>query len=736
MSEVETKTNATSARPTPNARLILNTEAFGTAHSVESIVDMLQERGIAVDVAFVTAETLGTDLARTAATEGCPLVIAVGGDGTIHQVAVGLLHSSTQLGIIPLGTMNNLAFSLNIPTDIGAACDVIAGGKWRPIDVGMVNGKPFLEVVSIGAEASFFPLAESIRHHGALGAIRGLIQGIRLLTHLQMHPVTVQLDNKRRRTHSWQITVCNAPVYGLRFAAAPQARMDDGLLDVVITSDKRRWDLVQHYRSIMTGQRIPSLRENVERARRVRVASHYPLPVAADGVTIGTTPVQITVARGALHILSGTAEVQHVNEPTLSPLALVARSLASSDESDTTKVHTATETVARMQQLAKLYWFALPVLLFIGTALRWLRIWPFQQLSAEKQVTVKHEPDRTLVAQLTAFSLTPIFTRLQLVLEVVALLFTGLLNPVFALLRLLRRWRPLLMVPDEGTARAVAGTGILAAGLWASRKSTLRRNLFLTGLGAIALWFAKVGRHESDTPERQRDAVALGAGVGAVWLGLSLTAISQVRRSIHQLTAPAVTSNVVEVVKADPHTFPTPPSHSLDIVPIAVTMPLERGDIVLFGPDHSFGANLIEFVTFSYYHHVAIYDGDGMVIEAMPEGVNRYALRDRKVTGIRPNVLPEQRLAAADWARQQAGGVYDTRGLALIAFDRVFPGLRLGNPSAHRFSCAVFIADAYNHAGTDLLPGQRWQSLVPGDFAQLLNTTPQHSRKSYMDINK
>jgi len=82
-------------------------------------------------------------------------------------------------------------------------------------------------------------------------------------------------------------------------------------------------------------------------------------------------------------------------------------------------------------------------------------------------------------------------------------------------------------------------------------------------------------------------------------------------------------------------------------------------------------------MTRSHYHHVAIYDGNGMVIESMPGGVRSYKLGQRNITGIRPNTPVEQRIAAADWARSHIGDAYDTRGLALIALDRILPGLRL-----------------------------------------------------------
>lgn len=150
----------------------------------------------------------------------------------------------------------------------------------------------------------------------------------------------------------------------------------------------------------------------------------------------------------------------------------------------------------------------------------------------------------------------------------------------------------------------------------------------------------------------------------------------------------------------------------------------ERGDIILFDPDGSVGSFLIDVVTHSHYHHIALYDGDGMVIEAMPGGVRNYPLGKRKVIGIRPAVALPQKLIAIGWAHSKIGDPYDHRALLMIGLDRVFPHMRDSNPSASRFICAVFISEAYHHAGIDLLPGKDWNDLVPGDFTELLEKTP------------
>src|SRR5947209_5644875 len=128
-----------------------------------TIVEGLRAYGIEPKIYYTTLEDTGQGLAKRAAEEHAELVIAVGGDGTIHAVAYGLIGTQSILGIIPTGTMNNLAHSLNIPDTIPAACYTVLNGKTRAIDTGKINDHPFLEVAGVGMEAALFPSAEEIK---------------------------------------------------------------------------------------------------------------------------------------------------------------------------------------------------------------------------------------------------------------------------------------------------------------------------------------------------------------------------------------------------------------------------------------------------------------------------------------------------------------------------------------------------------------------------------------------
>jgi diacylglycerol kinase (ATP) len=726
MSTPQPQTHGQSGAQTARARLIINPQAWhGTEY--EDIADHICARlavyGIQTDAIYTSPSEHGMHLARVAAQDGYGLVIAAGGDGTIDEVAKGLIGTKATLGIIPCGTMNNFARSLNIPDDLEAACALIATGQRKGIDVGMLNGKPFLEVASIGFEAPLFALGERTRHRGLAGALQGVLGMARLLLRLQPYSFALEMDGKHKLVRAQQITIMNTPRYGLGFVAAPDALLDDGYLDVVIARHARRWDLIRHYWSIMQGRRELDARVQIRRARRIRVESKYLLPVALDGEEAGTLPVTITVAPRKLHAVVGTPPATPEAAP--SPFVKILKSMSPIDIERSPNVYSDSESAHRMSQLASRYWVVTAVIGLLAWLTHRLGLWQKLPAPQAKKPLPGRQQRHTLALRLVPLALAAIFWRLRMRFEALAFLLTGTIGSVVTpLWRWVARRRPKIVQPDDATMHAVASMGVLGAGLWATRKPTVRRALFSGTLATLGVWLSYIDRRSAESPERQRASIALGAGLGAVWLGIMLSGLSWIRQGLLHLTGAAP-------VPPEPHPampLTAPYDATRLTAPVAMNAELARGDILLFGPDGTLGAQVIEFLTRSYYHHIAIYDGDGMVIEAMPAGVIRTALGSRRVTAVRPDLPAEERAAVADWARGRVGDRYDTRGLLLIAFDRVFPGLRLGGPPVHRFSCAVFVADAYMQEGHDLLPGERWEDLVPGDFMALMDMPPKPAR--------
>ena len=268
-----------------------------------SIITALRTHDIEPEVWYTTPDDPGSGLAKKAAVEGVDVVIAAGGDGTIHAVASGLIGTKSTLGIIAMGTMNNLAHSLSIPDTIEGACAIIAKGETKKVDIGNINNHVFLEVAGIGLEAVLFPAAEEIKSRGWLSSVRGVFDGLKSLFTFKPASIKVSFDGNRSRSYKvLQVTVCNSPYYGVHLQVAPGTLMDDGLLDVVIYKNFSKLEFIRHSISITQGKRILEPKITRRKVKTLSIKADYPVAIHADGVVHGHTPALISVTPGALSV--------------------------------------------------------------------------------------------------------------------------------------------------------------------------------------------------------------------------------------------------------------------------------------------------------------------------------------------------------------------------------------------------------------------------------------------------
>ena len=302
----------------PTSGISTVTEKHMTAEDTEKAILLgLQASGIEPELYYTTLEDAGKGLATQAAAEHVELVIAAGGDGTIHAVAAGLIGTQSTLGVIPTGTMNNLAHSLNIPDTIPAACEAIAKGETRLIDVGKVNEQVFLEVAGVGLEAALFPAAEEIKQPGLLSTLHGLVSSLKTLLNFKPTIIRITFDNRQRRPYeALQVTICNAPFYGMHLEVVPDIVMDDGLLDVVVYRNFSKLEYLRHAIAISQGRHTYQPKIVHRRVKSLRINSDQPLDIQVDGVLQGTTPAEVTILPGALRVLvpGATAPGLHASE--------------------------------------------------------------------------------------------------------------------------------------------------------------------------------------------------------------------------------------------------------------------------------------------------------------------------------------------------------------------------------------------------------------------------------------
>jgi diacylglycerol kinase (ATP) len=297
------------------ALLIINTKS-GPNHDsilhVRDLVDMLASFGIRVDVRVKLRKSQARKEARAATVHGrYDLVIAAGGDGTVEAVASGLVNTGTTLGIIPLGTYNNVATCLGIPTHVEQACALIACGSARRIDVGQVvachmkRPRMFLELSTVGLGAALGPLGQHVEKRRWDQAAQALPD----VMDMSPTPTRIALDDQlpARATNTLLVTVSNAPRAGAGLSLAPAARMDDGLLDVCVYEDMDQRALLTRLLPGPVGDPSDPSDDKVLRARARIVDIHTarPMPVSVESKLVGVTPARFTVLTEALSVITG-----------------------------------------------------------------------------------------------------------------------------------------------------------------------------------------------------------------------------------------------------------------------------------------------------------------------------------------------------------------------------------------------------------------------------------------------
>jgi diacylglycerol kinase (ATP) len=268
----------------------------------EALAASLRERGSDVRLHVLGEDDDAGTLARAAADEGSDVVVA-GGDGTVSLVAASLIHHpDATLGILAMGSFNNMARGFGIPITLDAALDVIGAGRGSQMDAGWVvgdEGRPFFEAAGVGVDAIGFLAVEVAERRGWWRAVRALVRGMRL----RKTPMRVTLDETAYRTGSPAVTVSNGPYHGAGFAVSTGADPTDGLLDVAVFAGMSRLEVIGYFLAVARRQprREPRIRQY--RARRVTIeGTRRALPAHADGVSIGVTPVTFEVRREALRV--------------------------------------------------------------------------------------------------------------------------------------------------------------------------------------------------------------------------------------------------------------------------------------------------------------------------------------------------------------------------------------------------------------------------------------------------
>ena len=292
------------------AKLIANPGAGDVseaASKIEQVTCYLMDAGLKVDVALAKPKKEAIPIARKAIKDGYDIVIAMGGDGTIGAVIRGIAGSKVSFGIIASGTENDIARSLGIPEDVKQACAIIASGHTRRLDLGQVSTKKnkkfyFFMLTAIGLTATIFPIIKEVPE----GKLSGIGKAVATLFKFETKPiVNLTLDDESKiEVETMLVTIANTPLIGAKNLVAPDASMEDGLLDIAVYPDFSKADLLAYFAKTAHEGSTPDGTIQRYRARKIKVKSSPKLDVAAEGIILGKGTARIKILPKALRVLA------------------------------------------------------------------------------------------------------------------------------------------------------------------------------------------------------------------------------------------------------------------------------------------------------------------------------------------------------------------------------------------------------------------------------------------------
>jgi YegS/Rv2252/BmrU family lipid kinase len=283
--------------------VIINPFAGGgrAARELNAVEASLHRLGLEHHVERTHSLDHARELARAAA-DADEIAVAFGGDGLIGAVADALRHTDGVLGVLPGGRGNDFVRMLGIPRSPPAACEVLAHGEVRRLDLGVIGERTFIGIASCGFDSDANRIANEARLvRGnlvyAYGALRAL---------LSWHPATFRVtidDGPQERYTGYTVAAANSKAYGGGMLLAPDAEIDDGQLDVVITGAVPKLRFLRLLPTVFRGEHVHQPEVTVLRGRSVTIAADRPFTVFADGDPLTDLPTTVRVLPSAVRVL-------------------------------------------------------------------------------------------------------------------------------------------------------------------------------------------------------------------------------------------------------------------------------------------------------------------------------------------------------------------------------------------------------------------------------------------------
>ena len=283
--------------------LVVNPSAGGgrAARALPAVQARLQALGCRVETAATRDLAHARALAGDAARAG-RVVVTLGGDGIVGCVAGALREvPGAVLGVLPGGRGNDFARVVGIPLDAEAACEVIARGVPRPIDLGATDDRTFIGIASVGFDSDANRIANEAP--GRLGRLVYVYGALRALAAWKPATFVVEVDGERLEFTGWSVAAANSKAYGGGMLLAPHASLEDGAFDVVMIGRTSKLYCLRMLPKVFKGTHVRDPSVRILRGSELSVRADRPFVVYADGDPIGELPMTLRVLPGALRVL-------------------------------------------------------------------------------------------------------------------------------------------------------------------------------------------------------------------------------------------------------------------------------------------------------------------------------------------------------------------------------------------------------------------------------------------------
>ncbi len=288
------------------AKIIVNPKAGrGKAQIAIPIIHrVFASRKIEFDIYVTEGPGDATDEAQRAAQRGYDAVISAGGDGTANEVVNGIAGHDITLGIIPCGSGNDLAISMEIPRDIEQACQIILAGKTRKRDLGRVIDRYFANAVGVGFDAQ---VARTVNKHLKNFPIRGVplytLAILKTLLQYQGCEARITIDDKTViNLHPLLIAVGIGRTYGGGIPIVPHAIADDGLYDICTVEALGSLEAITKLPKALKGTHIDDPKATITRGSHVRIQLSTVMPLHMDGEVFEADSMEFSIIPGGLRV--------------------------------------------------------------------------------------------------------------------------------------------------------------------------------------------------------------------------------------------------------------------------------------------------------------------------------------------------------------------------------------------------------------------------------------------------